>query len=238
MKNSKSRINRPYVILSAAMSLNGYISSLGGDSELSNPQDWQRVHNLRMNSDAIMVGSETIKIDNSKLTVKEEYVKNPILHHPIRIVVSSRGDIPVNSRVITFKPEIKTIIGTTSQCSEQKQQELENLGCVVILCGDGPLVDLEMLLKVLKKDFKINMLMLEGGGTLNAQMLKLKFIDEIQLTIAPVICGSGTNLFNDKDLFPTFEDSPLFCFENVNRLGDMIYTRIVLQYSPRIHFNV
>lgn len=238
MKNSKGRINRPYVILSAAMSLNGYISSLDGDSKLSNNQDWQRVHNLRMNSDAIMVGSETIRKDNSKLTVKEEYVKKSVLRHPIRIVVSSRGDIPVNSRIITFRPEIKTIIGTTSLCLKQKQQELEKLGCTVIFCGDGPLVDLEMLLKVLKKDFKINVLMLEGGGTLNAQMLKLQFIDEIQLAIAPVICGSGTNLFNDKYLFRNFKDSPLFCFKEVNSLGDMIFTRIVLQYSPRIYSNV
>ena len=238
MKNSRNRINRPYVILSAAMSLNGFISSLDGDSELSNYQDWQRVHNLRMNSDAIMVGSETIKKDDSKLTVKEEYVKNPITHHPIRIVVSSRGDIPINSRVITFKPERKTIIGTTSLCLKQKRQDLENLGCVVIICGDGPLVDLKMLLKILKSDFKINILMLEGGGTLNAQMLKLKLIDEIRLAIAPVICGSGTNLFNDVTLFRRFKDSPLFCFKEVNSLGDMIYTRIELQYSPRVHPNV
>ena len=75
MALSKERLNRPKIILSAAISLDGQIATLTGDEKLSNAEDWKRVHHLRAINDAIMVGSGTILADDSKLTVKPEYFK-------------------------------------------------------------------------------------------------------------------------------------------------------------------
>ena len=61
MTSPKHYENRPFVILSAAISLDGQIATVEGDTLLSNSKDWIRVHQLRADSDAIMVGSETIR---------------------------------------------------------------------------------------------------------------------------------------------------------------------------------
>ena len=79
MNLSKPSEIRPFVFLSAAISLDGNIATINGDTFLSNSDDWIRVHRLRANSDAIMVGSGTIRADNSKLTVNERLITGRIV---------------------------------------------------------------------------------------------------------------------------------------------------------------
>ncbi|MFX0014190.1 MAG: RibD family protein [Promethearchaeota archaeon] len=224
---------RPYVILSAAISLDGHIATLNGDSLLSNREDWIRVHHLRADSDAIMIGSGTVRADDSKLTVNEDLIEVKNINHPIRIVVSSDGMIPLNSRIIIHRPDIPTLIATTSRCSLIQTEKLEKRGCKIIKCGNGPLVDLSKLLLVLKTDFQVNKLMLEGGSQLNGAMLNLQFIDEIQLAIAPVICGQGIPLFKLSKAFYMFSESPFFDIKSYNQIGDMIWLKMLINYQSR-----
>ncbi|MHA1974683.1 MAG: RibD family protein [Candidatus Hodarchaeales archaeon] len=231
MKLSQKPSERPYVILSTAMSLDGFIVSKDGDNNLSNTHDWRRVHKLRLDSDAIMVGSNTIRIDDPKLTVKEKYVTKTVIKHPVRIVVTSDANIPLDAKIIRYRPEVKTIIATTSKCSTNQIRLLEGLGCDVLICGNGPLVDLIFLLKSLKNQYHIDKLMLEGGGTLNSEMLKIGCIDEIHLSIAPIIFGSGikifANWFSDQKQFPTFHT------KKIERVEDMISLILHVQYEKR-----
>ncbi|MHA2243631.1 MAG: RibD family protein [Candidatus Hodarchaeales archaeon] len=233
MNSFKPPEKRPFVFLSTAISLDGQIATINGDTLLSNLKDWIRVHHLRAQSDAIMVGSGTIRADDSKLTVNEKLVGTNIKNHPIRIVVSSNGKIPLKSRVITHRPEIQTIIATTSQCSRSQKHELEKRGCQVIKCGKGPLTDLPRLLYILKIDFQVEKLMVEGGSRLNGEMLNQKLIDEIHLAIAPVICGQGVPLFNFSNVIPTFSDSPFFEIKKHNKIDDMVYLKMSVHYQPR-----
>jgi len=215
------------------MSLDGFIVSQTGDNNLSNSQDWKRVHHLRLDSDAIMVGSNTIRVDDSKLTVKEEYVTGKTIKHPVRVVVTSDGKIPLNARVIQYKPEIKTIIATTSLCSEKQKKLLEEQGCEVLTCGSGPLVDLVFLLQILKSHFNINKLLVEGGGKLNSELLKSSCIDEIHLSIAPVIFGSGIKLFDTWVPFSDHQQFPTFNTQKIEKIGDMIFLKLLVIYEPR-----
>ncbi|MFX0183894.1 MAG: RibD family protein [Candidatus Hodarchaeota archaeon] len=233
MISFKSHSQRPFVILSTAMSLDGFIATIKGDSFLSNSKDWKRVHQLRMESDAIMVGAGTIRIDNSKLTVDEKKLQKKASNHPIRIVVSSKGNIPINARVITYRPEIPTLIAITSQCSSEQQMKLEKKGCKVVECGDGPLVNLKQLLTILKKNFNVNKLMLEGGSKLNGEMLDQRLIDEIHLSLAPVICGSGVPLFTLPKKILNFSDSPYFEIITYSQLEDMISIQMSVHHKSR-----
>ncbi|MFX0171630.1 MAG: RibD family protein [Candidatus Hodarchaeota archaeon] len=233
MNSLEPHFQRPFVTLSAAISLDGFIATIKGDSELSNSKDWARVHQLRMDSDAIMVGGGTIRADDSKLTVNEKKLKKKAINHPIRLVVSSKGNIPINARVITYRPEIPTLIAITSQCPSKKRLKLEEKGCELIECGDGPLVNLKQLLGILKKDFNINTLMLEGGSRLNGEMLNQCFIDEVHLAFAPVICGSGIPLFALPKTILNFSDSPYFEIITYSQLDDMIFIQMSVHYQPR-----
>ncbi len=233
MVSSKPPTNRPFVFLSAAISLDGQIASIHGDTRLSNTKDWARVHQLRAESDAIMVGSGTIRTDDSKLTVSEKILGARIKKHPIRIVVSSNGKIPLKARVITYKPDISTLIATTSRCSRNQKQKLENKGCQVIECGEGPLTDLVQLLHILITDYNVKKLMVEGGSRLNGEMLGQQLIDEVHLAIAPVICGQGVPFFTLSRSIPTFSKSPFFEIRKYNKIDDMIWLKMTVHYHSR-----
>ncbi len=169
---------KPYVILNAAMTLDGKIASKSGDSELSCKEDWERVYKLRASVDGIMVGINTVLKDNPSLTSKG-YGKNPV-----RIIVDSKARTPLNARVLN--DESSTIIAVSRKAKESKLKELRKKA-EVIVCGDD-LVDLSCLLKKLY-DMGIKSILLEGGGTLNWSMLKNGLVDRVIVSIAPYIVG-------------------------------------------------
>ena len=181
-----------------------------------------------------MVGSGTILSDNSKLTVRKEYFKKgEERKDPIRIVVTSTGNIPLDANVIIHKPEVPTFIATTSRCSIDQKNRLKELGCEIIECGNGPKVDLKDLLRKLKIHFHINTLMVEGGSLLSGAMLSEHLIDEIHLSIAPVIGGIGKSLFSLPFPIVEFKQSPFFEVITNEIIGDMIFVRLLVHYRPR-----
>ena len=184
MKESEKFGKKPYVLLSAAMSIDGKIASRTGDPELSDEQDWKEVHKIRAKMDAIMVGKETILKDNPKLHIKFHEHKGYY-----RIVLDSRLTIPLDSNVIIFQPEIyPTIICTTERVPIKRTRLYEASNVRIIQSGAKKRVDLIKLMPLLYK-LGIHSILLEGGGTLNWSFIKNDLIDEIRLTIAPWIIG-------------------------------------------------
>lgn len=184
-------IEKPYIILSAAMTIDGKIASKAGDPRLSDEEDWKEVHKLRAQVDAIMVGKGTILKDDPKLHIKF-YNHNGYY----RIVVDSNLTIPIESKVISYQPEIyHTIICTTENAAVKKIKNFEEHKVKILQSGKGKLVDLRKLMLLLK-EYGINTILLEGGGTLNWSFIKNDLIDEIRLTVAPWIVGGkdATNL--------------------------------------------
>src|SRR2546428_9412359 len=110
-----SRKSRPYVILNAAMSLDGKIATYTGDSRVSSPSDLRRVHRLRASVDGIMVGMRTLLRDDPKLTVKFARGRKP---H--RIIVDSNAQTPLSSYVVRTAREIPTIVAVTSRAPKNR----------------------------------------------------------------------------------------------------------------------
>jgi len=163
------------------MTLDGKIATKNRDSKMSSKEDLMRVHSLRASVDAIMVGINTILVDNPSLTVR--YCKG---RNPIRVVVDSRARTPIKSRIISF--ESQTLIATTSKASYNRVKNLESAGAKVILCGDKEKVDLKILLKKLK-EMGVMKLLVEGGGNINWSLISQKLFDELNVTICPYIFG-------------------------------------------------
>jgi 2,5-diamino-6-(ribosylamino)-4(3H)-pyrimidinone 5'-phosphate reductase len=177
--------SRPLVILNAAMSLDGKIATFTGDSRMSSPADIRRVHRLRASVDAIMVGLRTLLRDDPKLTVK--FFKS---HNPSRIIVDSNALSPHNSYVVRTAREIPTIIAVTSRAPKKRIEALKKKGVTVIVCGRGPLVSLRVLMRRLRR-IGIRRLLLEGGGTLNWNMLSNRLVDEISVAVTPRVLGGS-----------------------------------------------
>lgn len=175
----------PYVILNAAMSLDGKIATFTGDSRMSSAADLRRVHRMRASVDGIMVGLRTLLRDDPKLTVK--FVRD---RKPHRIIVDSNAKTPLKSFVVRTAREIPTIIAVTSRADRMRINALRDRGVTVLVCGKGPLVSPRILLKNLRR-LGIRKILLEGGGILNWSMLADDLVDEISVAITPRILGGA-----------------------------------------------
>jgi riboflavin-specific deaminase-like protein len=91
-----------------------------------------RFHKLRASVDAIVVGISTILADDPRLTVRLVKGKNPA-----RVIVDSRGRIPIDSQIMRAASRIKTIVAVTDQAPEEKIHKLEDMGAQVLVISEG-----------------------------------------------------------------------------------------------------
>ena len=177
----------PYVIMKTAMSLDGKIVTAKGHSQwISCPESRQYVHTLRNELKGILVGINTVITDDPELTTRLDGVTG---RNPIRIVVDSKGRIPLTAKMLKDGVGNPVIIATTTSFSEKKRLYLEESGhTVLILAERDGMVDLNQLMIELGR-LEIDGILLEGGGTLNESALKSGIVDEIQFIIAPLLLG-------------------------------------------------
>ena len=176
--------SRPYVILSAAISIDGKIATRTGRSNLSSKKDLIRMHNLRKNVDAILVGKNTVNIDNPLLTVR--YVKGK---NPIRVILDSKGSLSPKSKVINTAKKTPTIL-VVSENAPRNVERFIVKGVEIIRCGKKK-INIKRLLKILGEK-GVKRIVVEGGGTTNWYFFKEKLVDEIVITVTPYILG-GSN---------------------------------------------
>ena len=174
--------SRPLIILSSAITLDGKLGAKNKRTKLSSKSDKIRVHKLRSQVDAIIVGRNTVKLDNPLLTVR--YVKGK---NPTRIILDSLGTIKSGSKIIKTCNKIQTIIAVSESISKSNLQRLQKFPLEIIICGKNN-VNISKLLKILLQN-GIKKIVLEGGGTVNWAFVKQNLIDEAIITIAPYILG-------------------------------------------------
>ncbi len=207
--------SRPYVILNAAMSLDGKIATISGDSEFSDEEDWIRVHRLRAEVDAIMVGVGTVLVDDPKLTSKAG-------RSPLRVIVDSKARTPPTAKVITYMKEVPTVIAVTGKAPAERLERLREAGAKILVCGEGEKVDLGILLERLF-EMGVRKVLLEGGGNLNWSMIKAGLVDEVRVAVAPVIVG-GSNAVTlvEGEGFSKVREAVKLEFLSVERVGECL----------------
>lgn len=212
---------KPYVVLKSAMSLDGKIATYSGHSKwISCLQSRQYVHTLRNELKSIMVGVNTVINDDPELTTRLENGKG---RNPVRIVVDSKGRIPLSAKMLLNPHDNPIIIATTAQFPERKRIFLEESGhMVLILPEDNGQVDLTSLMDELGK-LKIDGVLLEGGGTLNESALKNGIVDEVQFIIAPLLLGGRDAISPVEGLgFKTIDEGISLHHLTTRQLGDDI----------------
>ncbi|WP_309493757.1 2,5-diamino-6-(ribosylamino)-4(3H)-pyrimidinone 5'-phosphate reductase [Candidatus Hecatella orcuttiae] len=214
----KPPAQRPYVILNAAMSLDGKIASRRGDSALSSPEDWRRVHRLRRRVDAIMIGINTLLVDDPKLTVKGPRAVGV----PLKIVVDSRARTPPDAKILTHTHKGGVLIAVGGRAPETRVKALRKAGAQVLRAGETEKVNLKLLLKKLGK-MGVKTVLLEGGGTLNWGMVKAGLVDEVQVAIAPYLVGGREAVsLVEGEGFPTIRESFKLRFSGMEKAGEDI----------------
>lgn len=224
IRRDLSDIMLPYVISNVGMTLDGKLATVANDSRISGENDLKRVHELRKEVDAILVGIGTVLKDDPRLTVHKIDAKPE--DNPLRIVVDSTLKIPLTARVLNT--DAKTVIATTKPSSKEKEEKINKLlemGVIVVRTGVEKVILKELMNELYKMGVK--KVLLEGGGTLNFGMFKENLINEIRVYVAPKIFG-GANAptYADGEGFKTVEDGPKLELKKHYLLDD----GIVLEY--------
>ena len=201
-----------HVILSAAISIDGKISTSSNDSKLSSQEDSIRLHKLRSKVDAILIGKNTLLQDDPLLTVRHTKGKNPT-----RIILDSKGTISKNSKIIKTSDKIPTIIAVSKKISKVNLSKLKKLPVEIIISGENS-VNLKLLMKKLSTK-KIETILVEGGGTVNWEFIKNNIFDELIITLSPYLIGGNdaTSLVEGKG-FSKIDNSPNLKLKSVKRL--------------------
>jgi len=179
---------RPFVIMKAAMTLDGKIATRTGDSRwISGERSREFGHRLRRQCDAIMVGVGTVLADNPLLTSR----LLPEGRNPLRVIVDSSARTPLEANVVTGRHG-RTLLAVTEEAPEEKLAQLRHAGVEIVVLPpdkDGR-VPLDVLLAELGKR-EIASVLLEGGSELNYAMMSKGLVNKLCFFIAPVIFGGS-----------------------------------------------
>ncbi|MFR9754028.1 RibD family protein [Nocardia sp. 004] len=225
-------MTRPFVLLSVAVSIDGYIDDTSPQRLLlSNPEDFDRVDRLRADADAILIGAATIRSDNPRLIVKspdrqQERLVAGRTAQPLKVTVTAGGDLdPAAAFWHHGTAEHRPLVYTTTAGAPKTSERLSGLAEVVPL---GERVDFGVLLDDLGNR-GIQRLMVEGGSHMHTAFLSTGLADELQLAIGPNLIGDSNapRLLNPAQ-FPGGSTRRMKLAE-VTQLGDVA----VLRYHPK-----
>ena len=205
-----------HVILSAAISIDGKISTRTNDSKISSKEDIIRLHKLRSKVDAILIGKNTLLQDDPLLTVRHTKGKNPT-----RVILDSKGTIPITSRIIKTSSEIPTIIVVSKKITDKNLLKLKKLPVEIIISGENS-VNLKLLMKKLSTK-KIKTILVEGGGTVNWEFIKNNIFNELIVTLSPYLIGGNDSIsFVEGKGFAKITNSPKLKLKSIKRLKNYL----------------
>jgi 5-amino-6-(5-phosphoribosylamino)uracil reductase len=182
----------PYVLLSAAVSLDGYLDDTGPERLLlSSPADFDRVDEVRASVDAILIGAGTVRADNPRLLVNSPERRAARAaagrpEYPLKVTVSGSGDLDPAAQFWHTGGE--KVLYTTDKGAERARA----LGLATDATDVVPLgadLDWRRLLTHLHDVRGVRRLMVEGGGLIHTQLLTQGLADELQLVLAPLFVG-------------------------------------------------
>ena len=194
------RTGRPFVVLKAAMTLDGKIATASGESRWITGEAARRhVHGLRSRMDAVIVGLGTVLHDDPQLTVRlrsRQSGSHPV-RQPLRVILDSTARIPPTAKALSpstgasdgSSDRTKTIIATTRKAPQHRIERLRALDITVLVL---PLQDGRVSLRACLArlgQMGITSAMIEGGSELNASAFRAGLVNRILFYIAPSLLG-------------------------------------------------
>ncbi|MHC4871601.1 MAG: bifunctional diaminohydroxyphosphoribosylaminopyrimidine deaminase/5-amino-6-(5-phosphoribosylamino)uracil reductase RibD [Planctomycetota bacterium] len=185
LKHTKT--GSPLISLKYAMTLDGKIATKTGSSSwISCEESRADVQYLRSKSDAVMVGSGTVKADNPRLNVRDNEK-----WQPSRVIIDSTAGIPLESKLFS-EPGGKIVVVTTEKADNSKIKDLESNGAEIMVCSSDSNNKVNLSDAVKKLGEKgITSILCESGGKLSGTLFDNNLIDEVTCYLCPKICGGS-----------------------------------------------
>ena len=221
--------DRPYILLSCGMSIDGYLGSAAPRRlELSNRADFDRVDAVRASCDAILVGANTVRTDNPRLLVRskarrEERTARGLPPSPIKVTVTERVELDACADFFTTGDSEKLVYCASPSVVDARSR----LGSVATVVDGGRQVEMSRLTEDLGAR-GVRRLMVEGGGKVHTQFLTDNLADELQLVVAPFFVGdSRATRFVSDGRFP-WNPRRRATLASVRQIGDVVLLRYAL----------
>jgi diaminohydroxyphosphoribosylaminopyrimidine deaminase/5-amino-6-(5-phosphoribosylamino)uracil reductase len=177
------RMNRPWVAVKAACSLDGRIAARNGESRwISDERARRRAHELRAEAGCVLVGAGTVAHDDPSLTVRHVQAKN----QPLRVILDPDGSLPLSSKVFS-DDSAQTLWVSRVPLSVPSNSRVSLFRCPT--AQDGSFVLSELLCE-LERMAQISVL-IEGGGNTIERFFRAGLVDEVELHVAPIVLGAG-----------------------------------------------
>jgi 5-amino-6-(5-phosphoribosylamino)uracil reductase len=217
--------DRPYVVLSCAMSADGYIDDATDRRLLlSNDADFDRVDSERAASDAILVGANTIRRDNPRLLVRSETrradrVRRGLPSSPAKVTVTGSGDLdPAAQFFAAGDSDVLRLVYCPSDSLAAARAQLADVPAVEVV-GRDPLTLAAVLADLARRG--VGRLLAEGGTAILTQLLAEGLADELQLVVAPFFVGGrGAPRFVGDAAFP-FDAAHRMTLASTTQIGDV-----------------
>jgi diaminohydroxyphosphoribosylaminopyrimidine deaminase/5-amino-6-(5-phosphoribosylamino)uracil reductase len=209
----RMRDNRPHVMLKLAVSADGKAGAAGRKPvDITGPAARDRVHLLRAESDAVMIGIGTALADDPLLTCRLPGMEN---NSPVRIVLDSALRLPPSSRLAQSARQVPVWLLVGEQAPREAEWALAAAGVTILrVRGRGGMLDLPASLNILAGR-GITRLMLEGGPTLAAGFLAADLIDEALIFQSPKVVGAdGIDALEGMPLTALTQSSHLTCIKS------------------------
>ncbi|TAM70126.1 MAG: deaminase [Microbacteriaceae bacterium] len=221
--------HRPYITLSSAMSLDGYLDRADPPRlTLSNEADLDRVDEVRAQNDAILVGARTVRHDNPRLLVRSSLRRHTreqagLTRSPWKVTVTASGELDPGAAFFADDGTTKLVYCPTYQAGRIRRR-INDAATVIGLGDQVTMTDLVADLSARG----VRRLMVEGGGTVHTQFLAADLVDELHLAIAPFFVGDKrAPRFVGDAVFPWTNDKPA-TLAGVRLIGDVVLLRYAL----------
>jgi 2,5-diamino-6-(ribosylamino)-4(3H)-pyrimidinone 5'-phosphate reductase len=215
----------PFVYLNVAMTADGKLAPANRHFvPFGSRRDQEHLLELRTSADAVMSGARTVDLAAVKLgpgpaKYRRMRLKKGLAEYNLRVVVSGAGTL--NPRSEIFKHRFSPIIIlTTGRAPEARLRRLRTLADEVKVCGEKEL-DFELALRWLREQWNVKRLLCEGGGEINDALFRAGLVDEVHVTLCPVVFGGRkAPTLADGEGVSSLTDAHRLKIQSLKRIGD------------------
>ena len=218
----------PFVFLNVATTADGKLAPVTRHFiPFSSKRDQEHLLELRATADAVMSGARTVDLGPVKLgpggaKYRRERVRRGLTEYNLRVVVTGSGSLDPRAEI--FKHRFSPIIILTSgRASRARLRRLEALADQVKVCGERE-IDFPFALRWLRSKWDVKRLLCEGGGEINGALIEARLVDEIYVTLCPVIFGGQhAPTMADGVGFPRLGNMAQLKLASRKRIGDELF---------------
>lgn len=223
-----SSSDRPFVAVNIAMTADGKIAPDHRRFEpFGSKRDQDHMMELRSSADAVMAGARTVgtgkvSLDPGGRKYQRRRLENGLAEHNLRVIVSRTASISLNAHI--FSQRFSPILLITTEAAPKARLAAFGNAVAQTFISSGTEVDFAAALRWLRGHWGVKRLMCEGGGELNAPMFRGGFVDELHLTICPVLFGGRkAPTLADGVGIERLTEAKRFVMKRQERVGDELF---------------